>query len=80
MKLSDVEEYQRFMADLVSSSQAAMEAGKTVDEAFAAFSLAKYPGYNNERGKGPYKSFTTSQSRQIRAILAGITDNWGRCP
>jgi glyoxylase-like metal-dependent hydrolase (beta-lactamase superfamily II) len=49
MKVSDVEEYQRFMADLVRSSQAAMKAGKTVDEAFAAFSLAKYPGYKNER-------------------------------
>ena len=51
MKVSDVEEYQRFMADLVASSQAAMKAGKTVDEAFAAFSLAKYPGYKNERVK-----------------------------
>jgi cyclase len=51
MKVSDVEEYQRFMADLVRSSQAAMKAGKTVDEAFAAFSLAKYPGYKNERVK-----------------------------
>ena len=51
MKVSDVQEYQRFMADLVSSSQAAMKAGKTVDEAFAAFSLAKYPGYKNERVK-----------------------------
>jgi cyclase len=51
MKASDVEEYQLFMADLVSSSQAAMKAGKTVDEAFAAFSLANYPGYRNERVK-----------------------------
>ena len=51
MKVSDVQEYQRFMADLVSSSQAAMKAGKTVDEVFAAFSVAKYPGYKNERVK-----------------------------
>ena len=51
MKVSDVQEYQRFMADLVSSSLAAMKAGKTVDEAFAAFSVAKYPGYKNERVK-----------------------------
>jgi glyoxylase-like metal-dependent hydrolase (beta-lactamase superfamily II) len=51
MKVSDVQEYQRFMADLVSSSQAAMKAGKTVDEAAAAFSVAKYPGYKNERIK-----------------------------
>ena len=52
MTVSDVQEYQRFMADLVASSQAAMKAGKTVDEAFAAFSLAKYPGYKNERRQG----------------------------
>ena len=51
MKVSDVQEYQRFVADLVASSQAAMKAGKTVDEAFAAFSLAEYPGYKNERLK-----------------------------
>jgi cyclase len=51
MKVSDVEEYQRFMADLVASSQAAMKAGKSVDEAFAAFSLAKYPDYKNARVK-----------------------------
>jgi glyoxylase-like metal-dependent hydrolase (beta-lactamase superfamily II) len=51
MKVSDVQEYQRFMADLVASSQAAIKAGKTVDEAFAAFSVAKYPGYKNERVK-----------------------------
>ena len=51
MKVSDVQEYQRFMADVVASSQAAKAAGKTVDEAFAAFSIAKYPGYKNERLK-----------------------------
>lgn len=51
MKVSDVQEYQRFMTDLVASSQAAMKAGKTVDEATAAFSIAKYPGYKNERIK-----------------------------
>lgn len=52
MKVSDVTEYGRFMADLVASGQAAKKAGKTVDEAFAAFSLAKYPGYKNDRVKG----------------------------
>ena len=52
MTVGDVTEYGRFMADLVASSQAARKAGKTVDEAFAAFSLTKYPGYKNERLKG----------------------------
>src|SRR5262245_39810742 len=51
MKVADVEEYGRFMADLVASSLAAKKAGKSVDDAFAAFSVAKYPGYNNTRVK-----------------------------
>ena len=53
MKVSDVQEYQRFIADLVASSQAAKKAGKTVDDATAAFSVAKYPGYKNERLRRP---------------------------
>lgn len=52
MKVSDVQEYQRFLSDLVASAQAAKKAGKTVDEATAAFSVAKYPGYKNENVKG----------------------------
>lgn len=51
MKVSEVREYQRFLADLVSSAQAAKKAGKSVDEATAAFSVAKYPGYKNENVK-----------------------------
>jgi cyclase len=51
MKVSDVQEYQRFLADLVTSAQAAKKAGKTVDEATSAFSVAKYPGYKNENVK-----------------------------
>jgi cyclase len=51
MKVSDVQEYARFMADMVSSAQAAKKAGKTVDEATAAFSVAKYPGYKAENVK-----------------------------
>jgi glyoxylase-like metal-dependent hydrolase (beta-lactamase superfamily II) len=51
MKVSDVQEYQRFLTDLVTSAQAAKKAGKTVDDATAAFSVAKYPGYKNENVK-----------------------------
>ena len=51
MKVSDVRSISASWRTLVASSQAAMKAGKTVDEAFAAFSLAKYPGYKNERVK-----------------------------
>ncbi len=45
MKVSDVQEYSRFLADLVSAAQAAKKAGKSVDDATAGFSVAKYPGY-----------------------------------
>ena len=48
----DVQEYQRFTADLSAHAQAEMKAGKTVDEATASFKVDKYPGYKNERVKG----------------------------
>ena len=51
MTMKDVQGYQQFMTDLVAAAQAAMGAGKTVDDAFAAFDIAKYPGYKNERVK-----------------------------
>jgi glyoxylase-like metal-dependent hydrolase (beta-lactamase superfamily II) len=51
MKPKDLQEYARFLADLVSSAQASKKAGKTVDEAAAAFSVAKYPGYKSENVK-----------------------------
>ena len=52
MTVKDIQEYQQFMADLVASTQAAIGAGKSVDDAAAAFSVAKYPGYKNERVRG----------------------------
>ena len=47
----DLQEYQQFLADLLTQAQAAMTAGKTVDEAAAAFKVDKYPGYKTERVK-----------------------------
>jgi cyclase len=49
--MKDVQEYQRFTADLAAHAQAAMKAGQTVDDATAAFKVDKYPGYKNERVK-----------------------------
>ena len=51
MKVSDVQEYSRFLADLLSSGQAAKKAGKSVDEATAGFSVARYSGYKAENVK-----------------------------
>jgi cyclase len=48
----DLQEFQRFVADLSTHAQASVKAGKSVDEAFASFSVDKYPGYKNERVKG----------------------------
>jgi len=47
----DLQEYQQFLADLLTQAQAALTAGKTVDEAAAAFKVDKYPGYKTERVK-----------------------------
>ena len=50
--MKDVQEYQHYMTDLVAGAQAAMKAGKTVDDAAAGLNLAaKYPGYKAERVK-----------------------------
>ncbi|HJZ74697.1 MAG TPA: MBL fold metallo-hydrolase [Vicinamibacterales bacterium] len=48
----DLAEFQRFVADLSKHAQDSMKAGKSVDDAFASFSVDKYPGYKNERVKG----------------------------
>lgn len=46
------EEFQRFTADLLSATEAAVTAGKSADEAAAALDLsAKYPGYQGTRVK-----------------------------
>ena len=52
MTVKDVQDYQRFVADLVSFSQAAKKSGQSVDAAFASFNIAKYPGYKNDWVKG----------------------------
>ena len=48
----DLQEYQRFNAEWVAAAEAAMKAGKTVDEATASIKIAdKYPGYKSDRMK-----------------------------
>jgi glyoxylase-like metal-dependent hydrolase (beta-lactamase superfamily II) len=50
--LKDVQEYQRYTAELLSLTEAAMKAGKSADDAAASIDLtSKYPGYKNERVK-----------------------------
>lgn len=52
MTPKDLQEFQRFTADLVSHARNEMKAGRSVDEATASFKIDKYPGYKNERVKG----------------------------
>jgi glyoxylase-like metal-dependent hydrolase (beta-lactamase superfamily II) len=52
----DLQMFQRFTADLLSYSIDAMKAGKSVDDAAAAFKVDKYPGYKNERVKAAIQS------------------------
>ena len=48
----DLQEYQRFNADLLAAVQAAKKAGKSVDEAAASINLTtKYHGYESARTK-----------------------------
>lgn len=48
----DLQKYQRFHAELLAAVQAAMKAGKTVDEAPASINLTKtYAGYASTRTK-----------------------------
>jgi cyclase len=51
MAPKDLEMFQRFTADLLSHATNEMKAGKSVDDATAAFKVDKYPGYKNERVK-----------------------------
>jgi glyoxylase-like metal-dependent hydrolase (beta-lactamase superfamily II) len=51
--LKDLEEYQRYNADLVTAVESAMKAGKNVEQATASINLTdKYKGYKSERLKG----------------------------
>jgi glyoxylase-like metal-dependent hydrolase (beta-lactamase superfamily II) len=50
--LKDLQEYQRYNADLVTATESAMKAGKNAAEAAASINLTdKYQGYKSERLK-----------------------------
>jgi glyoxylase-like metal-dependent hydrolase (beta-lactamase superfamily II) len=50
--LADLQEYQRYNADLLAETEAAIKAGKSVDEAAASSTVtAKYKGYRTDRLK-----------------------------
>jgi len=54
MAPKDLQEYQRYTAELLTTVEAAKKAGKSAEEATASASAlsAKYPGYKSDRVKG----------------------------
>ncbi len=51
-KPAELQEYQRYLTDLVAETDAAAKAGKSAADAFAASTVtAKYPGFRNDRLK-----------------------------
>jgi len=62
--LKDVQEYQRFNADLLAGAEAAIKAGKTADEAAASINLTdKYKGYKSERMKAAVEAIYAELKR-----------------
>jgi cyclase len=47
----DLQTFQQYTADLLTQSEAAMKAGKSVDDAVASLNLRKYAGFESERLK-----------------------------
>ena len=51
-KPQELQEYQRYLTDLVAETQASIKAGKSAADAVASSTVtAKYPGYKAERLK-----------------------------
>jgi cyclase len=56
----DLQEYQRFTADLLAGVEAAKKSGKSAADALASINLsAKYPGYQSERVKAAVDTIYT---------------------
>jgi cyclase len=47
----DLQTYQRYTADLLAQSEAALKSGKSVDDAVASMNFSKYPGFETMRLK-----------------------------
>jgi cyclase len=61
----DLEEYQRFNADLLAATRTSMKAGKSVDEAAASIDLtSKYPGYESMRVKAAIQAIYDELKRK----------------
>jgi len=61
----DLQEYQRFNTDLLAAVQAAMRAGKSVDEAAASINLTtKYAGYESTRTKAAIQAIYDELSKK----------------
>jgi cyclase len=50
-KWQDLQTFQQYTADLLAQSEAALKAGKSVDDAVAGLNFSKYPGFESTRLK-----------------------------
>jgi len=61
----DLQEFQRYTADLLAQIQAAMKAGKSVDEATASFNFSKYAGFEATRLKDAVQAIYDEPGRYL---------------
>ena len=85
MKLADLQEYQRYTADLLKTVQDAKAAGRSVDEAAAAAiaMTQKYQGYASERVKAPEpfaNPVPTRESLIHHCFISTLGRRPRRCP
>jgi cyclase len=60
----DLQEFQRYTADLLAQTEAAMKAGKSVDDATTSFNFAKYPGFEATRLKDAVQAIYTELGKK----------------
>jgi cyclase len=60
----DLQQYQQYTADLLAQTEAAMKAGKSVDDATASFNFSKYPGFEAVRLKDAVQAIYTELGKK----------------
>ena len=78
---ADLEEFQRFTAELLASAQAAKKAGQTAEAAAKSIDLtAKYKGYTAERmGRGaPGALRRSAVGLAVQVFAGGVQEERGR--
>ena len=75
----DLQTYQQYTADLLAQSEAAMKAGKSVDDATASFNFAKYPGFESTRLKAAVQAIYDELGGETARLVPGGRRWCNRC-